>query len=147
MRAQAVGARDPARLRRAVRVTSELAFGSGFVIALIFFFGGGWVIETFILDPQAQAAALAYLPFCALMPIIGVAPFQLDGIFIGATQGRALRTAGVLAAIGYVATDYALRPYGNTGVWIAFLSMYFWRAGLLALFWPQLVRNVGVAQG
>lgn len=139
---EAMGARDVARLKRAVRVTSELAFASGFIIALVFFFGGGWVIETFILDPQAKAAALAYLPFCALMPIIGVAPFQLDGIFIGATQGRALRTAGVLASIGYVGTDIALQNYGNLGVWIAFLSMYFWRAGLLALFWPSLLRSV-----
>ena len=140
---EAVGARDVGRLRRAVRVTSELALLSGALIACLFYVGGGWVIETFILDPQAQAAALAYLPFCAVMPLIGVLPFQLDGIFIGATQGRALRTAGVLAAIGYVGTDLLLQPFGNTGVWIAFLTMYLWRAGMLGLFWKGLVREVG----
>jgi MATE family multidrug resistance protein len=143
---EAVGAGDVARLKRAVRVTSELAFGSGFMIALLFYFGGGWVIETFILDAEAKAAALGYLPYCALMPIVGVAPFQLDGIFIGATQGRALRMAGVLAAIGYVGTDFALRPLGNTGVWLAFLTMYIWRAGFLALFWRGLLRDVGAAE-
>ena len=126
-----------------MRVTSELALLSGALIACLFYVGGGWVIETFILDPQAQAAALAYLPFCAVMPLIGVLPFQLDGIFIGATQGRALRTAGVLAAIGYVGTDLLLQPFGNTGVWIAFLTMYLWRAGMLGLFWKGLVREVG----
>lgn len=139
---EAVGAGNAARLKRAVRVTSELAIVSGALISLCFFLGGGWIIRAFILDPEAQAAALAYLPFCALMPLLGVAPFQLDGIFIGATRGRALRTAGVLATIGYVATDIALRPYGNLGVWIAFLTMYLWRAGLLALFWPGLLRAV-----
>ena len=79
------------------------------------------------------------------MPLIGVLPFQLDGIFIGATQGRALRTAGILATLGYVATDYALRPWGNLGVWIAFLTMYLWRAGMLGMFWKSLVREVGEA--
>ena len=139
---EAVGARDAGRLKRAVRVTTELALMSGAVIALLFYIGGGLIIETFIADDEARAAALAYLPYCALMPLIGVLPFQLDGVFIGATQGRALRTAGVLASIGYVATDYALRPYGNTGVWIAFLTMYLWRAGMLGLFWKGLVREV-----
>ena len=118
---EAVGARDVRRLKRAVRMTTELALASGAVIALLFYFGGGFVIETFIADPEARAAALAYLPFCALMPLIGVLPFQLDGIFIGALQGKAIRTAGVLATIGYVATDYALRPWGNLGVWICLL--------------------------
>lgn len=139
---EAVGARDPARLKRAVRVTTELALVSGAVIALAFFFGGGLVINTFIADPEARAAALAYLPFCAIMPLIGVLPFQLDGIFIGAIQGRALRIAGVLATLGYVATDLVLQFYGNLGVWLAFLTMYLWRAGFLALFWPGLVRGL-----
>jgi len=140
---EAVGAKDLARLKRAVRITTELALASGAVIALLFFFGGGAIINTFIADDEARAAALAYLPFCALMPLIGVLPFQLDGIFIGATQGRALRTAGVLATLGYIATDYVLRPYGNLGVWIAFLTMYLWRAGFLGLYWPRLVRETG----
>lgn len=139
---EAVGAQDEKRLKRVVRVTSELALVSGALIAVCFWFGGGFIIETFIRDEEARAAALTYLPFCALVPLIGVAPFQLDGIFIGATQGKALRTAGVLATLGYIATDLALSSYGNLGVWLAFLTMYIWRAGLLGLYWPQLVRAV-----
>ncbi|MEL7129755.1 MAG: MATE family efflux transporter [Pseudomonadota bacterium] len=139
---EAVGARDPERLKRAMRITSELAIISGIVIALVFLVGGGWVIRTFILDPEAQASALAYLPFCAMMPLLGVIPFQLDGVFIGATHGRALRNAGILATLGYIATDLSLRPYDNLGVWIAFLTMYLWRAGFLVLYWPSLIRSI-----
>ena len=139
---EAVGAQNEARLRRAVVITTQLAFAFGAVISLLFFVGGGSIIRTFIEDEEARTAALTFLPFCALVPLIGVAPFQLDGIFIGATRGRALRTAGVLATIGYIATDIALKPYGNYGVWIAFLAMYVWRAGMLGLFWPGLVRSL-----
>lgn len=139
---EAVGARDEARLKRAVRITTELAFIFGVAIACLYYLVGAIIIETFILDPEARAAALTYLPYCALMPLIGVAPFQLDGIFIGATEGKALRIAGVLATLGYIATDLALRPFGNLGVWIAFLTMYVWRAGLLGAFWPGLVRRL-----
>ncbi|MEM9667813.1 MAG: MATE family efflux transporter [Pseudomonadota bacterium] len=139
---EAVGGNDPVRLRRAVRITTELALISGVIISLIFYLGGGVIIRTFILDPEAQAAALAYLPYCALMPVLGVFAFQLDGIFIGAIQGRAIRNAGVLSTLGYVMTDLALRPYDNLGVWLAFLSMYLWRAGMLAIHWPGLMKSV-----
>lgn len=139
---EAVGANNEARLKRAVRITTELAFAFGAAISLSFFIGGDAIIRAFIEDDEARAAALAYLPYCALVPIIGVAPFQLDGIFIGATRGRALRTAGVLATLAYIATDIALKPYGNSGVWIAFLTMYVWRALMLGLFWPGLVRSI-----
>lgn len=139
---EAVGAQNEARLKRAVMITTQLAFAFGAAISLLFFVGGGSIIRTFIEDEEARTAALTFLPFCALVPIIGVAPFQLDGIFIGATRGRALRTAGVLATIGYIVTDIALKPYGNYGVWIAFLAMYIWRAAMLGLFWPGLVSSV-----
>ncbi|MEM6410600.1 MAG: MATE family efflux transporter [Pseudomonadota bacterium] len=139
---EAVGAADQARLKRAVWVTTELAILSAAVISLIFFLGGGWIIAENIEDAEARASALAYLPYCALMPLLGVFAFQLDGIFIGAIQGPAIRTAGLLSTLGYVLTDIAFRPYDNLGVWLAFLSMYIWRAGMLSLFWPTLMRSV-----
>lgn len=139
---EAVGARDPARLTRAVRLTTELALISGAIITLGFYFGGGIIIKTVIGDTEARDAALTYLPYCAIMPLIGVLPFQLDGIFIGATHGRALRVAGILAAICYIGTDMALQPLANHGVWLAFLSLYLWRAVFLGVCWPGLVRSV-----
>lgn len=138
---EAVGGRDPARLRRAMRVTSELAVCFGALIALCFAAGGAATIEVFVADDAARATALAYLPFCAAVPLLGVPAWQLDGAFLGATQGRALRTAAVLATTAYILTDLLLAPWlGNTGVWTAFLLMYLYRAVALAAFWPGLVR-------
>ena len=47
------------------------------------------------------------------MPVIGVPAWLLDGVFIGATRGRALRNAAILATALYIATDLLLRPYGR----------------------------------
>ncbi|MEO0981939.1 MAG: MATE family efflux transporter [Pseudomonadota bacterium] len=140
---EAYGARDPARLGLAMRRTSELAVGFGALIALLFFVGGGWVIETVVADPEARAAALAFLPYCAVVPLIGVAAWQLDGAFLGATQGAALRNAGVASMALYVGADLLLAPrFGNTGVWAAFLLMYVFRAACLGAYWPRLMRAV-----
>jgi MATE family multidrug resistance protein len=92
-------------------------------------------------DPAIRAVAEQYLPFAALIPLIGMPSWILDGIFIGATRGHALRNAGVLATLLYLATDLALRPFGNLGVWLALCTSYLFRAGSLALFIPSLLRS------
>ena len=140
---EAYGAADGKRLGRAMRLTSEFAFGFGVLFSLAYLFLGGWVIETFIADPEARRAALDFLPFCAAVPILGVSAWQLDGLFLGTTQGKALRTAGIISAVLYLATDMALRPaFGNAGVWAAFLAMYVYRAAALGWFVPGLFRGL-----
>jgi MATE family multidrug resistance protein len=140
---EAYGARSGPRLARAMRLTSEFALIAGGAFALAYYVGGGWVITSFVRDVEAREAALAYLPYCALVPLIGIAPWQLDGLFLGTTQGRALRNAGVAVAVLYIATDMILRPaYGNAGVWTAFLLMYLYRAAALGVYVPGLFRRL-----
>ncbi|MEL6473612.1 MAG: MATE family efflux transporter [Pseudomonadota bacterium] len=140
---EAFGARDPDRLKRAMRITSELAIGFGAAIALLYLLGGPLVLNAIIADADARAAALAFMPFCAAVPFIGVPAWQLDGIFLGATRGKALRTAGVISAALYVGTDLLLRPsFGNTGLWAAFLMMYIYRAVCLGAYLPGLLKSL-----
>ena len=138
---EAYGARNVEKLRRAMRVTSDLAFAFGAVISALYLFGGAAVISRFVSDVEAREAALAFLPYCAAVPLLGVAAFQLDGFFLGATQGRAMRNAGIVSTLAYVGLDLLLRPlYQNTGVWLAFLGMYVLRAGALGAELPSLMR-------
>jgi len=140
---EAWGARNRAALIRAMRLTTEFALVSGAAITFAYALGGGAVINAFILDEEARAAARAYLPFCAIVPLLGVAAWQLDGLFIAATQGRALRNAGVLVVILYISADLLLRPaFANTGVWSAFLLMYIFRAAALGAYIPGMLRRM-----
>lgn len=138
---EAYGARNVDRLRRAMVVTTNLALAFGVVISGLYLFGGAAVISRFVSDVEARQAALAFLPFCAAVPLMGVAAFQLDGFFLGATQGKAMRNAGILSTLAYVGLDLVLRPaLANTGVWLAFLGMYVFRAGALGAYLPSLMR-------
>ena len=144
---EAVGAGDPARFERAVRVTTGLALAAGAAFALLFAVAGGPLIRTFVADPAARDAALRFLPWCAAVPLLGVPAWQLDGVFLGATRGRALRNAAVAASALYIALDLALRPWGNAGVWWAFVTMYVLRAVALAVGLPALRRAVRAGEG
>ena len=140
---EAYGAKNRPRLIRAMRLTTEIAFGFGAIIALTWALAGGWLIEAFVADPDARTVALTYLPFCAAIPLIGLPCWQLDGFFLGATQGKALRNAAIVTTLLYTISDLLLsHHYGNAGVWIAMLLMYVYRALALGYYLPALLRRV-----
>ncbi|RJY08887.1 MATE family efflux transporter [Aurantiacibacter aquimixticola] len=139
---QAYGARNRQRLLRAIRLTGEFALAAGIVFALAFLLLGGPIIDLLTTDADVRDMARTFLPFAALVPLIGMPSWMLDGIFIGTTRGRALRNAGVAATILYIALDLALRPFDNWGVWIAITASYLLRAGGLALYLPRLLRDL-----
>ncbi|OYY79749.1 MAG: MATE family efflux transporter [Sphingomonas sp. 28-62-20] len=140
---QAIGAGDAATMRRAIRLTGEFALLSGIGFALITLLAGPALIDAMTPNPAIRSAAIAFLAYAALVPVIGMPAWLLDGVFIGATAGRALRNAGVLATIAYIATDLVLRRWGASGAWAALLAGYGWRAAALGVYLPGLFARVG----
>jgi len=138
----AVGQSDKSRFLRAIRLTAEFSLGTGVLLALAILLAGSPLIDLLTSDPHVQEIARAYLPFVAAIPLLGMPSWMLDGIFIGASSGKALRNAGIAAALAYIALDLVLRPAGNLGVWIAFTTSYLLRAGGLAVYFPRLLRDM-----
>ena len=143
----AIGARSRTDFLRAIRLTGEFSLLSGVLLTAVFLVGGGAAIALITTDPAVREEALRYLPFAAAVPLLGMPSWMLDGIFIGATRGKALRNAGVLAALLYLALDLSLRPFGNLGVWIAISASYLLRAGGLAFYFPSLLRAFDAPDG
>lgn len=142
---QAVGRGSRSDLKRAIRLTGEFSIGFGLLATLAALVFGGALIDLLTTNAAVREAARAVLPLAALAAIVGVPAWLLDGVFIGATQGRALRNAAILATALYIATDLLLRPLGATGLWLALLASYGFRAGLLAIHLPRLFAGVAEA--
>lgn len=137
----AVGARSVGDLRRAVRVTSELALACGAAFLVLTLAGGPWVLERWIADPDALAMARRFLPYCAVIPFLGAPAWQLDGIFIGAMRSAAMRNASIAATGLYVGADLLLTPaLGPHGMWTAFLLFYLARGVTLLVGYPAIER-------
>ena len=139
---QAIGARSRQRFLQAVRLTSEFALLGGAALALTYWLAGGAIIGFIVGDPATASTARRFLLFAAAVPLLGAPSWMLDGVFIGATRGKALRNAAVATTAVYIGLDLALRPMGNTGLWIAFLSSYLLRALTLGAYLPGLLRDV-----
>lgn len=140
---RAFGRRSVRDLRRCVQLTAEPMILSGAAFALATWWLGDAALTALIEDPEARAAAITFLPWCAAVPLLGAPAWLMDGVFIGTTSGRVLRNAGLVAVTIYLAADAVLAPlYGNHGVWAAFVVFYLARAGALVAAYPSLERRL-----
>ena len=139
---RALGARHRVGLLAAVKITTVWAAATAVAIAVLTALVGAAVIDFMTVDPAARAEARIYLPWVMLTPLLGVWAFQLDGIFIGATQTAQMRNAMIMTVIVYLIAWWLLRPLGNHGLWAALAVHYVARTGTLLAYFPGLLRSV-----
>jgi len=136
---KAIGARDRRRFGDALRLSSIWAAGLSVGVGVVFWWFGGLVIDAMTVNEAVRATARDYLPWAALAPLVGVACFQLDGVFIGATRTRDMRNMMLISLAIYLTAWALLTPaFGNHGLWAALMVLFIARAITLALRLPAL---------
>ncbi|AVT74873.1 multidrug resistance protein NorM [Rhodopseudomonas palustris] len=136
-----LGARDRVGFVKATRLVILWGFGFALIVSAIYAFAGPMLIDFITSNGELRRTARDYLWLVTLAPMLGVFAFAYDGVFIGATWAREMRNLMLLSLVLFLASWFALRPLGNTGLWIALLSHYVWRGGLQALRYPAMVRT------
>ena len=140
----AVGSGRRDAFRKAVRVSTTWAAGTALVCCLLYAVGGGALIRAMTTIETVRGAARALLPWAIVSPIISVWSFQLDGIFLGATRTREMRNGMIMALGIFLVAVHTLVPLlGNHGLWLALMVYMLARAGVLAAFYPRIVRQIG----
>ncbi|MBK4215906.1 MATE family efflux transporter [Paracoccus caeni] len=135
---QAVGAKRPQAVRRASILTSQWGVVGAVALGLVFWFGGGAIIDMLTTSPEVRAEARVYLGWMGFAPLIGVASWMLDGIFIGATLTRDMRIAMLQSALVYLVAVLMLPPlFGNHGLWMALMLLNAARGLTMWLRYPK----------
>jgi MATE family multidrug resistance protein len=135
---QALGARAPKTLRRAAIVTSQWGVGGALVLSVTFWLFGASIIDIMTTAPEVRATARLYLPWMLAAPLIGIASWMLDGIFIGTTLTREMRNAMLVSVAIYVAAVLLLVPaFGNHGLWAALMVLNTARGLTMAACYPR----------
>jgi len=118
---RAVGARDLAQLRRAVRLSAGWTLAVALVLSVAFALAGWLAIELLTSQQALRELAHRYLPWLVVAPLVGCWAYLYDGVFVGATLNRQMRDTMLFAAcVVYLPAWWLLRPFGNHGLWLAF---------------------------
>jgi MATE family multidrug resistance protein len=139
---QAVGARSVAAVRRSSVMLGQWGAGGAVMLALAFGLAGPQIIDLMATDAGVRAEARSYLPWLIASPVIGVAAWILDGIFIGATQTGAMMRAVMISTVIYALALAALVPLtGNHGLWAALMVLNLSRGVAMTLAYPGVERR------
>ncbi len=139
----AAGARDRTAFRRSVVASTLWAAGTALVFIMAYASAGRLIVDVLTGLQDVRHESYVYLPWLIASPLISVWSFQLDGVYIGATETRLMRNTMVLSFLGYVGALALLVPaYGNHGLWAALMFFMALRGITLAVTYPAIERRI-----
>ncbi len=100
------------------RVIRRIFFWAGWMalgISVIYGIGFHWIAGIFTQDAPLLEALKPYRLWIAVFPLIGVASYIWDGVFIGLTASKSMRNSMVLSGIFFFVTLYL-----SEGIWPAY---------------------------
>lgn len=140
---QALGAKNRSAFRQSVYLSSFWGVCIVIGMSVTIWFIGNWGIDVMTTAPDVRIEAKTYLPWMAIAPLVGVASWMLDGIFIGATRTHDMRNMMLISFVVYVASLWLLlEPFGNHGLWASLLIFYIVRGVTLWWKYPTLEASV-----
>lgn len=141
---QAIGARSVPQTRAAGRICMQWGFGGAAVLAVVFALTGPAIIDLMTTSPEVREVARGYLPWLVAAPLIGIAAWIYDGIFIGALlTGDMLRAMLASVAVYVVALAVLVPLAGNHGLWAALMVLNGTRTLTLWRQYPKIAARAG----
>jgi len=142
---QALGAKNRALFRKSAVMTSQWGVGSVVLMAFAFFVFGDNIIHLMTTAEDVRAVSHEYLPWMILAPLVGVAAWMLDGIFIGATRTADMRNMMFISFGIYLIALMVLLPiYGNHGLWASLIIFSIARGVTLGVKYPRLEASADI---
>ncbi len=139
----AIGAGQRDELRRSMTVACGWSLLASVAFALVFLLGGHLFIAAQTNIPSVRETADLYLPYLAVLPLIAVWSYLLDGLFIGATRAREMRNAMLLSVVLMLPVGALTMGLGNHGLWLSFLLFMALRAVTLGVVGWRLQQRDG----
>ncbi|MEZ5758808.1 MAG: MATE family efflux transporter [Emcibacteraceae bacterium] len=137
-----IGRKSPENLRTAVIISGKWAIFTAAAFSAFYLLFGDMIIHLLTSLDTIREISANYLIWVILLPLLSIWSFQLDGIFIGATAGGAMRNGMVISTICYAICVYTLIPlWGNHGLWASYSIFIVMRAITLAIRYPEIEKR------
>lgn len=145
-----VGAGDEPGLKRIVRRIFVWSLTIGALWSLFYAIFSRQLLGLLTNQPALIELAMIYVVWTIIAPLINSVCFIWDGVFIGATDGRALRNAMIFCTfVVFLPVYWLLKPaMQNNALWIAMTVFMVFRGITLTWYaWRRLPGWVAEAQG
>ena len=138
----AVGRKNKKSFLSAVKNSIELSFFSALILSILYL-----LFFKFIINILTDVDVLRFISYKHAIWIILIPPlasfcYQLDGIFIGASQTKDMRNGMIISVFIYVIISiYLIKFFDNHGLWLSLLIFMSLRALTLRYFFSNILRK------
>ena len=137
-----IGKKSEKMFLSCVKNSIILSFITGIVISLIFILSVKEIINLITDIEILRYLSYKYALWVIIIPPIASFCYQLDGIFIGASQTKEIRNAMIVSVLGYIGVSILLTRYlGNHGIWFSLLLFMIFRAATLQFYFKNILRK------
>ena len=134
---ECVGQQDKGGLHRVIRQLFLWGLGLALAFTLLYFTCGAWFLSLLTNQQSVTLFALPYLPWLYAVPLVALAAFVWDGVYIGMTLTTRMFLSMFVSAIVFFALWFLLGDsYDNHALWLAFLVYLGTRSLMQTLLFP-----------
>ena len=142
---RAIGARDSRRYDSVVRSLFVWGVGIALLFTALYYVGSGWFLSMLTDSEPVLAVMSDYKLWVVSVPLVSMAAFIWDGIYIGALRARYMLLSTALGMAVFLGGCYIFIPImGNHGLWLSFV-LYLAMRGLVLTFSRHAIVLVGHA--
>ncbi len=134
------GARQYKALQRVIKLIFIWGLGIGTAFTLLYLTCNGLLLNLLTNQPEVIAVAKEYTFWVVLIPLVSVASFIWDGVFIGLTATKQMRNSMLVSvfAIFFPVWFVLNNVYENHALWFAFVLFMFTRGFVQTLMFSRM---------
>ncbi len=122
------GEANQPQLNRAIRYTFLWGYAFGLLFSLTFGLFGTRILYLLTNKPNLIQEAGQYFFWIIIAPILNVAAYVWDGVYLGASASQPMRNAMIFSTVMvFFPTYYFLIRFGNHGLWAALMLFTLFR--------------------
>ena len=138
-----IGSKNKTLLTDVIKNSFILSAATGLLISLIYLVGKSNFIFIMTDLPNIKNLSMSYSYWVVLIPFISSFCYQIDGIFIGASQTKELRNAMIVSVSIYILCAlFLVSSFGNSGLWISLCIFFTLRALTLFFYLNKIYQRI-----
>ncbi|MDR4503681.1 MAG: MATE family efflux transporter [Candidatus Scalindua sp.] len=137
------GAGDKRNFQNAIKRSFQWAMGLSILFVLVFYLSGRELLQIITDNQEVINAALPFMGWIIISPVINTIPFIWDGIYIGITASKAMRNTMLVSTFLFFLPAYYLlhTMLGNHALWLALTLLMLARGVSQTMLAKQAVFN------
>ena len=137
-----VGRRNKNSFLSVVKNSIQLSFFTALIISILYLIFFKEIINIITDIEILRFISYKHFIWIVIIPPLASFCYQLDGIFIGASQTREIRNAMIVSVLSFISISiYLTKYFGNHGLWFSLLIFMVLRALSLQFYFKKILRK------